>query len=78
MTEMMKENRTDGAEERSTEAMEQEWIMKGKEAYAKMDWKECLDSYAEAIKLNPASEAAELRKMAMSIIEFYCKDRYNP
>ena len=43
-----------------------------------MDWKECLDSYSEAIKLNPQSEAVELRKMAMSIIEFYNKDQYNP
>lgn len=43
-----------------------------------MDWKTCLDSYAEAIKLNPKSEAVELRKMTMNIIEFYCKDRFNP
>lgn len=58
--------------------MELEWIRKGKEAYARMDWKACLDSYAEAIKLNAASEAVELRKMAMSIIEFYNKNQYNP
>ena len=57
---------------------EAEWIAKGKEAYARMDWKECLDSYSEAIKLNPQSEAVELRKMAMSIIEFYNKEQYNP
>ena len=57
---------------------EAEWIIKGKEAYARQDWKECLDSYAEAIQLNPASEAVELRKMAMNVIEFYCKDRFNP
>lgn len=43
-----------------------------------MDWKTCLDSYAEAIKLNPASEAVELRKMTQNIIEFYSKDRFNP
>jgi len=57
---------------------EQEYIQQGKEAYAKMDWKTCLDSYAEAIKLNPDSEAVELRKMAQNIIEFYSKDRFNP
>lgn len=57
---------------------EQELILQGKEAYARQDWKTCLDSYAEAIKNNPKSEAVELRKMAMSIIEFYCKDRFNP
>ena len=43
-----------------------------------MDWKTCLDSYAEAIKLNPMSEAVELRRMTMSIVEFYNKDQYNP
>ena len=57
---------------------EADWIAKGKAAYAQMDWKECLDSYAEAIKLNPQSEAVELRKMTMNIIEFYNKDQYNP
>ena len=57
---------------------EQEWIARGKEAYARMDWKVCLDSYGEAIKLNPNSEAVELRKMTMKSVEFYNKDQYNP
>ncbi|MBR0047490.1 MAG: tetratricopeptide repeat protein [Bacteroidaceae bacterium] len=57
---------------------ETDWLNKGKEAYARQDWKTCLDAYAEAIKLNPASEAVELRKMTMNIIEFYYKDRFNP
>ncbi len=57
---------------------EEEYIKQGREAYARQDWKTCLDSYAEAIKLNPESEAVELRKMAQTIIEFYCKDRFNP
>ena len=51
---------------------EAEYIQQGKEAYAR------IDSYAEAIKLNSKSEAVELRKMTMNIIEFYCKDRFNP
>ena len=57
---------------------EQDWIARGKEAYAHMDWKVCLDSYNEAIRLNPNSEAVELRRMTMSIVEFYNKDQYNP
>ena len=28
--------------------------------------------------VNPQSEAVDLRKMTMNIIEFYCKDRFNP
>ena len=43
-----------------------------------MDWKVCLDSYGEAIKLNPNSEAVELREMTTKIVEFYNKDQYNP
>ena len=57
---------------------EEEWIRRGREAFARQDWKVCLDSYSEAIKLNASSEAVELQKMAMNIIEFYCKDRFNP
>ena len=57
---------------------EQEWIARGKEAYARMDWKVCLDSYGEAIKLNPNSDAVELRKITMKIVEFFNKDQYNP
>lgn len=57
---------------------EEEYIKQGREAFARQDWKVCLDSYTEAINKNPNSEAVELRKMAMSVIEFYCKDRFNP
>ncbi len=57
---------------------EQSLINKGKEAFARRDWKTCLDSYSEAIRLNPDSEAVHLREMTMQIIEFYNKDQYNP
>jgi len=57
---------------------EQKLIDKGREAFARRDWKTCLDSYSEAIRLNPQSEAVHLREMAMQIIEFYNKDRFNP
>lgn len=57
---------------------EQELISKGREAFARRDWKTCLDSYSEAIRLNPQSEAVQLREMTMQIVEFYNKDRFNP
>ncbi|MCH5174313.1 MAG: tetratricopeptide repeat protein [Prevotellaceae bacterium] len=57
---------------------EEEWIKRGIEAYARQDWKVCLDSFAEAIKLNDNSKAVELRELTMNVIEFYCKDRFNP
>lgn len=67
---------TDG----SASAVEREraLVEQGKAAFARQDWKVCLDSYSEAIRLNPQSEAVELHKMAMAIIEFYNKDRFNP
>lgn len=47
-------------------------------AYWKMqDWKNCLDCYTEAIRLNPESPAAEMKKMVMNIIGFYNKEMYN-
>ena len=47
-------------------------------AYWKLqDWKHCLDNYTEAIRLNPESPAAEMKKMVMDIIGFYNKEMYN-
>ena len=44
----------------------------------KQDWKECLDFYTEAIKINPQSIACSKREMVMQIINFYNKDMLNP
>lgn len=41
------------------------------------NWKEALEHYAEAIELNPNSEANEARAMLIDIISFYDKERYN-
>lgn len=40
------------------------------------DWKEALESYAEAEELGN-EQAAEARRMLMDIIQFYDKERYN-
>lgn len=48
-------------------------------AYWKLqDWKKALDSYSQAIKLNPQSPAVQTREMVMSIIGYYYKDVLNP
>ncbi|WP_300726363.1 tetratricopeptide repeat protein [uncultured Bacteroides sp.] len=47
-------------------------------AYRKMgDWQGALNSYQEAIELNPESPAAEARNMVMDILNFYNKDMFN-
>ena len=47
-------------------------------AYRKMNnWQGALNSYQEAIALNPESPAKEAREMMMDILNFYNKDMFN-
>jgi hypothetical protein len=57
---------------------EQEFISRADHAWKKQDWKECLDCYAEAIRINPHSIASAKREMVLKIIKFYNKDMLNP
>lgn len=57
---------------------EKELIEKGKSAFQRQNWKEAIDCYTQAIALNPNSEAVQLKQMALSILEYYHKDAYNP
>ncbi|MCR5181361.1 MAG: tetratricopeptide repeat protein [Bacteroidaceae bacterium] len=41
-------------------------------------WAEALNAYEQAAALDPESPAVAARKMLMDIMEFYCKDYYNP
>ena len=41
-------------------------------------WHEAINCYIEAERLDPDSPAAEARKMLSDIMNFYCKDMYNP
>lgn len=42
------------------------------------DFKRALDSYMEAIALDPESPAVAAKEMLDDIMNFYCKDYYNP
>ena len=44
----------------------------------KGDFKRALDSYMEAIALDPESPAVAAKEMLDDIMNFYCKDYYNP
>ncbi|MBR4533401.1 MAG: tetratricopeptide repeat protein [Bacteroidaceae bacterium] len=41
-------------------------------------WAEALNAYEQATALDPESPARTARTMLMEIMDFYCKDYYNP
>ena len=41
-------------------------------------WHEAINSYTKAIELDPDSPAVAARDMLNDIMNFYCKDMYNP
>jgi hypothetical protein len=55
-----------------------QWLQRGNECFSRQLWKESLDSYTQAIQLDPQSQAVEMRQMVLNILNFYHKDRYNP
>lgn len=47
-------------------------------AYRKQEnWQMAINSYLEAVEINPNSPAAEAKDMLLDILEFYNKDMYN-
>ena len=42
------------------------------------NWSLALNAYEQATALDPDSPARAARQMLMDIMEFYCKDLYNP
>lgn len=53
-------------------------IERGNLYWKLQDWKHSLEDYDRAISLNPHSPAVEMKRMAMQVIEYFYKDRYNP
>lgn len=41
-------------------------------------WAEAINCYIEAIRLDPESPAVEAKRMLDDILNYYCKDIYNP
>ena len=42
------------------------------------DWQHALECYNQAIELNPDSPAAKAKEMLENILNYYCKDLFNP
>ncbi len=57
---------------------EEDYLRQGREAWCRQDWQEAINSYEQAIAINPESEAVALKQMALDILEFYNKDMLNP
>lgn len=57
---------------------EKEFLSAGKDAWRRQDWQTAINCYEEAIRLNPQSEAVELKKMALDVLDFYNRDMLNP
>lgn len=56
----------------------EEYYQKGNEARKRGLWHEAINNYTLAAELDPDSPAVEARKMLEDIMNFYCKDMYNP
>jgi hypothetical protein len=57
---------------------EQYYIEQGKHYWQQQDIPRCFAAYDAAINLNPNSPAVQMKAMAMQILDFYYKDRFNP
>jgi len=56
----------------------EEFYKLGNEFRKKGDWQQALNNYMEAIALDPDSPAVEAKRMLDDILNYYCKDMYNP
>ncbi|MCH3995921.1 tetratricopeptide repeat protein [Prevotella cerevisiae] len=56
----------------------EEWYHKGNQYRKQQDWQHAMNCYLEAIELDPESPAKDAIRMLDDILNFYCKDYYNP
>lgn len=56
----------------------EEYYIEGNRRRKEGNWQEAINNYVEAIQLDPNSPAVEAKKMLDDILNYYCKDIYNP
>ena len=56
----------------------EEYYKQGNEYRRQGDFQQAMNCYLEAIALDPESPAVEAKKVLDDIMNFYCKDMYNP
>ena len=56
----------------------EEYYLEGNKYRKEGNWQATLNNYLEAIKLDPESPAVEAKRMIDNILNYYCKDMFNP
>lgn len=56
----------------------EEYYNLGNEFRAKGDYRQALNNYMEAIELDPDSPAVVAKEIVENILNYYCKQMYNP
>jgi outer membrane protein assembly factor BamD (BamD/ComL family) len=56
----------------------QEWYERGNEFRRNSDWQHAIECYNHATEIDPTSPAAKAREMLNNILNYYCKEMYNP
>lgn len=56
----------------------EEYYRQGNQFRKVGDFSSAMNCYMEALELDPESPAGEALRMLQDIMDFYCKDYYNP
>ena len=56
----------------------EEYYQQGNDLRRRGDYQAAMNAYMEAIALDPDSPAVEALRMLQDIMNYYCKDVYNP
>ncbi|RRC97675.1 tetratricopeptide repeat protein [Prevotella sp. OH937_COT-195] len=56
----------------------EEYYKQGNEYRQQGNFSDAINCYLEAIALDPESPAVEAKRMLDDILNYYCKDMYNP
>ena len=65
-------------EKRILQMTAEEYYQLGNQYRKQGNWQEAMNSYMEAIALDPDSPAVVAKQMLDDILNYYCKDMYNP
>ncbi len=56
----------------------EDYYLRGNQFRQMGNYPEAINNYVEAMELDPESPAKEAKRMLDDVLEFYCKDFYNP